>query len=69
MTTTRDAQTDENTVITMDMETIKGYLIDPGNAEIFIVAGLSRTSTFGVVFSLCLVFALTVAMLALTLQT
>lgn len=67
MTITRGAQTDENTVITMDEETFKGYPIDPGNAEVFIFTGLSRTSTFGVVFSLCLVFALTVAMLVLTL--
>ena len=65
MTTTRGAQTDESTVITMDGET----LIDPGNAEIFIVTGLSGISTFFVVFTLSLAFALTMAMLALAVQT
>ena len=69
MATIRDAQTHENTVATMDGKTIKGYLIDPGNAEIFIVTGLSRISTFFVVFSLSLVFALTMAMLALAVRT
>ena len=68
MVTIRDAQTDKNTVITVDGETFGGYPIGQGNAEIFIVTGLSRASTFGVVFSVCLVFALTVAMLALTLR-
>ena len=65
MTTTRGAQTDESTVITMGGET----LIDPGNAEIFIFTGLSGISTYFVVFSLSLAFALTVAMLALAVRT
>ena len=47
------------------MATIK----DAKTAEIFIVTGLSRISTFFVVFSLSLAFALTVAMLALAVQT
>ncbi len=68
MVTIRDVQTDENTVVRMDEKTPNEFAINPGNAQIFIVTRLSRMSTFFVVFSLFLAFALTVAMLALTLS-
>ena len=68
MATIRDAQTEENTVVRMDDKTPKEFAINPGNAQIFIVTRLSKMSTFFVVFSLFLAFALTVAMLALTLS-
>ncbi len=68
MATIRDAQTEENTVVRMDDKTPKEFAINTGNAQIFIVTRLSKMSTFFVVFSLFLAFALTVAMLALTLS-
>lgn len=68
MATIRDAQTEENTVVRMDEKTPNEFAINPGNAQIFIVTRLSKMSTFFVVFSLFLAFALTVAMLALTLS-
>ena len=53
MATIRDAKTDGNAVVTMDEKTPKEFAIDPEGAEIFIVTGISRISTF-LSFSFCL---------------
>ena len=67
MTTARDAQKEE--IMVDDEKTFDAYVVDSGNAEIFFVTGLSRISTFFVVFSLGLAFALTMTMLVLTVRT
>ena len=46
MATIKDAKTDGNAVVTMDEKTTEEFANDPEGAEIFIVTGFSRTSTF-----------------------
>ena len=46
MATIKDAKTNGNAAVTMDEKTTEEFANDPECAEIFIVTGLSRISTF-----------------------